>query len=202
MVALLAGWLAQEGQGAPPAMQGDAPQRGAKVSVARGRLSVDLRRADLHEVLAQIAQQAAIPIVVDVAGRRTISAQFADLELDIGLRRLLQLASLNHTILYTQNPAGAVVIKEVRVFDSGGGGGRATAAAAEPKAAPGEGAPPDSSEEPQPSTAPPMGEQHEAVQRLQEFLGGLPSRTPPEGPAAAEGQDQGLVRALRDILHR
>jgi hypothetical protein len=101
----------------------DTPQRsamhGRAVMVEEGRLSVDVQVADLGEVLAQIRQQAGIRISAGPNAGKRISAQFAGVELEEGLRRLLRLASLNHLFLYGPGPAGTVAITEVRVLGEG-----------------------------------------------------------------------------------
>jgi len=89
---------------------GHTRQRGLEkrpqVVVQRGRLFVDLRQADLGEVLAAIGQQAGIRMVLGPSAGQRISAQFAGVELEAGLRRLLRLASLNYTILYAPESVG------------------------------------------------------------------------------------------------
>jgi hypothetical protein len=98
------------------------PQRAAPgrlVVVQEGQLSVDVQAADLGEVLAQIGQQAGIRISAGPSAGKRVSAQFANVELEEGLRRLLRLASLSHLFLYGPGPAGAVAITEVRVLGEG-----------------------------------------------------------------------------------
>jgi hypothetical protein len=98
------------------------PQRAAPgrlVVVQEGQLSVDVQAADLGEVLAQIGQQAGIRISAGPSAGKRVSAQFADVELEEGLRRLLRLASLSHLFLYGPGPAGTVAITEVRVLGEG-----------------------------------------------------------------------------------
>ena len=51
-------------------------------------------------------------------GKR-VSARFAGVELEEGLRRLLRLASLSHIFLYANGPGGTVTISEVRVLGEG-----------------------------------------------------------------------------------
>ena len=89
---------------------------GMLVAVHDGQLSVDLREAPVREVLAAIGQQAGLRVHVDGAANRTVNAQFTDVELDQGLRRLLRAASLSYALLYAQGPAAMVVLQEVRVF--------------------------------------------------------------------------------------
>jgi type II secretory pathway component GspD/PulD (secretin) len=98
------------------------PQRvapGRAVVVHQGQLSVDVQAADLGEVLSQIGQQAGIRISAGPSTGKRVSAQFADVELEEGLRRLLRLASLSHLFLYGPGPAGTVAITEVRVLGEG-----------------------------------------------------------------------------------
>ena len=95
------------------------PAAGRAVVVQEGRLSVDVQGADLGEVLAQIGQQAGIRISAGPSAGKKVSARFADVELEEGLRRLLRLASLSHLFLYAPGPAGTVAIAEVRVVGEG-----------------------------------------------------------------------------------
>jgi len=92
------------------------------VTVQQDQLSVDARGADVGELLAQIGQQAHIRMRVTPSARRPISAQWAGIALDEGLRRLCRLAALSHAILYARGPGGKVVITEVRVFGEQLGG--------------------------------------------------------------------------------
>jgi hypothetical protein len=94
--------------------QGRAPR--VQVAVQQGRLSVDLREAEVAEVLAQIHQQTGIPILVNPSPREKISVQFTGVALDQGLRRLLQLASRSYAMRYAPDPTGGLAIQEVRVF--------------------------------------------------------------------------------------
>jgi type II secretory pathway component GspD/PulD (secretin) len=89
---------------------------GVSLAVHAGQLSVDVREAPVDEVLALIGEQAGLRVHVDAAATRTVTAQFTDMALDQGLRRLLRAASLSHTLLYTRGPAGTVHLQEVRVF--------------------------------------------------------------------------------------
>jgi len=86
------------------------------VEVHQGRLSVDLREADVEEVFDQIRQQAGVPITGSPSATETISLQFTDLVLEEGLRRVLQRASLSYAMLYAPDRAGGVVMREVHVF--------------------------------------------------------------------------------------
>ena len=96
------------------------------VAVRDGQLSVDLREAQMRDVLAAIARQGGLRVRVDAAVNRTVSAQFTDMELDQGLRRLLRAASLSYSLLYAQSPAATVTLQEVRVFGEGPGGAPAS----------------------------------------------------------------------------
>jgi hypothetical protein len=80
---------------------------------------VDLQEADLGEVLAQIGRQAGIRISSGPSAGKRVSARFAGVELEEGLRRLLRLASLNHIFLYAPGPAGKIAVSEVRVLGEG-----------------------------------------------------------------------------------
>ena len=91
----------------------------ARVTVVQGRLSVDLRDADMQTVLAQIAKQAGFTLLTGPLERQTVSVQFADVPLEQGVRRLLRLASLNHVMLSAPDAAGRVALKELRVFAGG-----------------------------------------------------------------------------------
>jgi hypothetical protein len=93
--------------------------KGLQVVVQDGRLSVDVQEADLGEVLAQIGRQASIRISSGPSSGKRVSARFADVELEEGLRRLLRLASLSHSFLYAKGPAGTVTISELRVLGEG-----------------------------------------------------------------------------------
>src|SRR5262249_42963563 len=96
-----------------------ASEAGARVTVVQGRLSVDLRDADIQTVLAQIAKQAGITLLTGPLERQTVSVQFTDVPLEQGVRRLLRLVSLNHVMLSAPDPAGRVALKELRVFATG-----------------------------------------------------------------------------------
>jgi hypothetical protein len=99
---------------------GSAPLRSQKahmyVTVNDGTLSVDLREAPVQEVLAMISQQAGLRVRIDAAATRMVSAQFAAMALDQGLRRLLRGASLSYALRYTRGPTATAVLDEVRVF--------------------------------------------------------------------------------------
>jgi hypothetical protein len=90
--------------------------KGLYVVVQEGRLSVDVQEADLWEVLTQVGRQAGIQISSGPSSGKRVSARFASIELEEGLRRLLRLASLSHLFLYTNGPGGTVTISEVRVL--------------------------------------------------------------------------------------
>jgi hypothetical protein len=86
------------------------------LTVHQGRLSVDLRDAEVGEVLARLVQDAGVRITGSPTSGERVSAQFTDVELEVGLRRLLRLASLSPAIRYTQGSTGAMGVYEVRVF--------------------------------------------------------------------------------------
>ena len=77
------------------------------------------RRRNLAEVLAQIGRQAGIRISSGPSSGKRVSARFAGVELEEGLRRLLRAVSLSHIFLYANGPAGTVTISEVRVLGEG-----------------------------------------------------------------------------------
>jgi hypothetical protein len=111
--------LGDWGEGQTPELQWAALRhrdRQLDIAVHHGRLSVHLWDADVGKVLAQIGQQAGIRILGDFGSEGRLSAQFEDLELEAGLRRLLRLASLNHMMLYAPGPLGGVALREVRVL--------------------------------------------------------------------------------------
>ena len=87
------------------------------ITAQEGRLSVDLKEAEMRDVLAQIGKEAGITVVFESASRQRVSVRFSD-ELEPGLRRLLGLAALNYVIVYAQEAGGAVAIREVRVLDA------------------------------------------------------------------------------------
>ena len=96
-----------------------AAATGLHVAVKDGRLSVDVQEADLGEVLTQVGRQAGIRISSGPSSGKRVSARFASVELEEGLRRLLGLASLSHIFLYTNGRGGTVTISEVRVLAEG-----------------------------------------------------------------------------------
>jgi hypothetical protein len=105
---------------------GSAPPRPLgtrlRVAVHDGQLSVDLREVQMRDVLAAIGRQAGLRVRVDAAANRMVNAQFTDMELDQGLRRLLRVASLNYSFLYAPGPAATAILQEVRVFGEEPGG--------------------------------------------------------------------------------
>ena len=86
------------------------------IAVQQGRLSVEFIEADIREVLAQIGQQAGIPIFFGPSSGNMVSADFADVELEKGLHRLLRLASLSYMILYARESSGLGAIQAVHVL--------------------------------------------------------------------------------------
>jgi hypothetical protein len=104
-------FAAEDGTSGVPAAQ-------LHLTVHQGWLSVDLRDAQVSKVLARLGQDAGVRITgIPTSGER-ISAQFTDVELEVGLRRLLRLASLSHAIRYAKGPTGAMGVDEIRVFTS------------------------------------------------------------------------------------
>ena len=92
---------------------------GMSVAVVEGQLSVDLREAPVREVLTAIGQQAGLRMHIDASVHRTVNAQFTEMELEQGLRRVLRAASLSYALRYAQSPAAMVVLQEVHVFGEG-----------------------------------------------------------------------------------
>jgi type II secretory pathway component GspD/PulD (secretin) len=107
--------------------------KGLQVVVQEGRLSVDFQEADLGEVLAQIGRQAGIRISSGPSSGKRVSARFAGVELEDGLRRLLRAVSLSHSFLYAKGPAGTVTIAELRVLGEGKDTSPGPATVAEPR---------------------------------------------------------------------
>jgi len=115
LIPVLGAWSQDRTPGTEGARQGNTMEP-LPITVQQGRLSVDLRGADIRPVLAQIGEQAGVDIVFSQTSARKVSAQFANVELEEGLRRLLKLASLSYIVLYGQGPTGASVVQEVRVY--------------------------------------------------------------------------------------
>ena len=102
------------GQQAEATSQKSSVQR-EHVAVQQGRLSVDLRNADVTAVLTQIEDRRD-PYYHRPHRPATDQRPIFKHRVEQGLRRLLRLASLSYTILYTLKPDGTVRMKEVRVF--------------------------------------------------------------------------------------
>jgi hypothetical protein len=96
-----------------------------QVQVHQGRLSVDLWDAEVAKVLARIGRDAGILITGSPTSGVRLSAQFTDVELDAGLRRLLRLAALSYALRYAQGPTGMASVQEVRVFGAAADGASA-----------------------------------------------------------------------------
>lgn len=88
----------------------------ANVVIHQGQLTVNLQEEQLSGVLARIGQQAGKFRVVGLGADTRVSAHFASVPLEHGLRQLLQRAGLSHAILYFQTSTGAMSIAEVRIF--------------------------------------------------------------------------------------
>jgi type II secretory pathway component GspD/PulD (secretin) len=119
LMPVLVAWSQDRTPGAEETSQAKMPTR-LRITVQQGRLSVALRGADIRAVLAQIGEQAGVHIVFSQSSARKVSAQFANVELEEGLRRLLQLASLSYIVQYGPGPTGASVVQEVRVVGEKG----------------------------------------------------------------------------------
>jgi hypothetical protein len=201
-------WPARGPQGGMQGTMQDEPQTWTRIAADQGRLSVDLKQADIQAGLANIAEQAGIAITIGSIDQRAISVRFTDMELEAGLRRLLQLASLNYSILYSQRQAGTAVIKEVYVFGEGQQGEPQPPVVAESASNENTGknnlrVVSPSAQAPEVS-APPIEEQgpSEVTQRLQEFsrqLGqGIPQGTSP----GAERRGIDALEALQKAFPR
>jgi hypothetical protein len=162
--------------------------KGLQVVVQEGRLSVDVQEADLGEVLAQIGRQAGIRISSGPSSGKRVSARFAGVELEDGLRRLLRAVSLSHSFLYAKGPAGTVTIAELRVLGEGKDTSPGPATVAGPEVV-------EPVQEPTSNAEP--GEPSEAIRRLlnvfslSKQMGARPSdnqaTTPPNPALPAQG---------------
>lgn len=105
---------------APAVGKGHSGGRATRLhlTVQQERLSVDLWEAEIGEVLARLGQDAGVLITGSPTSGERISAQFTNVELEVGLRRLLRLAALSYAIRYAEGPTGAVTVNEVRVFQA------------------------------------------------------------------------------------
>jgi hypothetical protein len=203
---LLASWPSSGLEGGTRGNQHATSPTQARISVETGRLSVDLRQADLQTILTQIGEQAGISIVMDPKGRKTVSAEFTDVELEVGIRRLLRGASLSHTILYTQDPAGTLAIKEVRVFwDESGSKPRQPISASAAGNANGDdivshAAPPLT----QTSADPPSraAEGGDAAASFKEALELAQRKAPQVTSPAAAGRESEVLRSFRNLLQQ
>ena len=181
VTALLIGLLAGLAAGAPAPVG-----MRLRITAQHGQLSVDVHKADIGAVLAQIGAQAGVRIVLAQPAAREVSAQFSGVELEAGLRHLLRLASLSYVMLYGPGPTGAPVVQEVRVY---GGKARAGEPAA-PRAAPD----PEATDAPGPALAHPF-------RKLQEQIAALAPRAAAEAPREASSwQAQEVVNRLRNVF--
>jgi hypothetical protein len=96
------------------------PSSRLHVAVHQGQLSVDLWEAEVGEVLARIGHEAGVIITGSPPSGARVRAQFRDVELEAGLRRLLGRASLSYAIRYARDSTGAMAMQEVRVFGLAG----------------------------------------------------------------------------------
>jgi hypothetical protein len=127
---LLGGWSNGEAPVAD-ATRAETLARRPRISVQHGRLTVNLRDADVRQVIAEIGQLAGIPMILGPIPERKVSAEITDVDLEEGLLRLMKRAALNHTIPYAQGPAGKLVMKKVLVFETAPGGGSLPSTATE-----------------------------------------------------------------------
>jgi hypothetical protein len=182
------------------------PKSWTRIAVDQGRLSVDLKQAEIQMVLARIAEDAEITIMVAPIDQRAISILFTDMELEAGLRRLLELASLNYTIIYSQGHTGTAVIKEVHVLGTKQPGGQPVVAESDGDENKERGAShvmSPSALDPQ-VAAPPLQEQgaSEVVERLQKFFGQGGEGTPQGTSPAAEGKGKEALDVLKETFQQ
>lgn len=202
----LALWKGVWGQDQGPEA-GVARTRGLKpplsIMVHQGQLSVQLQEAELAEVLAQIAQQAGIAIVGSPRLGHWVSAQFIDIELAEGLRRLLRQAALSSAMRYASGPGGSVALTEVHVFPAVRGEAPRQHVVAEPEV----------EERPEAASHPFLAAlaqisrgwsaaaetgESETVQRIRDLLESAPQGTRP--PSADDESE--LAQPFRDALQR
>jgi hypothetical protein len=188
VTALLVGLLAGLGAGAPA-------ERRLHITAHDGQLTVDVHRADIGAVLAQIGAQAGVRIVWTQPVAREVSAQFAGVELEAGLRHLLRLAALSYLMLYGQGPTGAPVVHEVRVYGGAAGTEEPAAAAPPPEARVGELAPTAPAQE---ATDPPSPAPAQPFRRFQERIEAsrAAAEAPRKAPAWPEHEVVPRLRAM------
>jgi hypothetical protein len=80
---------------------------------------VDAREASIQMILHRIGEQAGFSLDLGPIGQRTISVQFTGVELELGLRRLLQLASLSYAMQRAPRAGGGVTLTKLWVFSEG-----------------------------------------------------------------------------------
>lgn len=124
------GWSNAEEPAANATRAGALVQQ-PRIRVQQGRLTLSLRDDDVRQVIMELGQLAGIPVILGPIPERRVSAEFTDVELEEGFRRLLRLAALNHTILYAQGPGGKLTITKVLVFGPQPGGAPLPPTAAE-----------------------------------------------------------------------
>ena len=163
---------------------------GLSVVVQQGRLSVDLQAADLAQVLAHIGRQANIRMIPGPSSGKRVSARFEGVKLEEGIRRLLRLASLNHSFLYARGSTGAVAIAEVRVLGEGKDAIPSQATVAEPGVQEQE-IEPQTAPDPKPRRQARMGS--EAPQPVQVVV---PETTPEQAPTELTE----VTRRIREVF--
>jgi hypothetical protein len=172
-------------QGKGPQVEAPSPKgaaKGIEVVVQHGRLTVSLQEADLGEVLAQIGKQAEIRISSGPSSGKKVSARFASIELEEGLRRLLRLASLSHIFLYANGPGGTLTIAEVRVLGEGKDTTPSQATSAEPRL-----------QENEPSAAPSVGRARRSAPTVVEPV-------QESAPEVTGGEPSELTRRVREVF--
>ena len=115
-------WTAVAAAAAPP----KAPERSAEVVIVEGgRLTVDVRGAELADVLLQVGEAAGFHLTI-TGELGLVTAAFSGRTVEDGLRRLVQ----DHEMMLVYRPVSGEPAKlmEVQVFASAPGRGAAAAA--------------------------------------------------------------------------
>lgn len=165
-----------------------------RIVLEDGRLSVDLENADIRQVLAEIGAKTGIRFVVDPLAARPITSSFRAMDVEPALRRLLNLAALDYTIVYDGDPERPIQVAEVHAREGSrlGGTRGISAPALSPPWPPARG--PDAVRRSRESAAP--GSDTEPARRFREAL---ERRRQPADTAPAESD---TARRFREALER
>jgi hypothetical protein len=104
--------------GHAPAAEEPTPARTMEVSMAGGRLSVNLRDVPLADVLRLIGQEARVKVNLDGQFRAPITGTFTGLPLESGIRRLTRGHSSSFAYEPPPDPAHAARLTEIWVIES------------------------------------------------------------------------------------